>query len=407
MTHPKDMNEHPGESRPDEAELMLVDLLYGELEDSEQEHALERVRERELDGELDGLKQLRAMLRELPEEEPPAAVSAKLLHAAAVHAAGHAARPAARKRGADEGERKGILAWLSSLIRPLAMYPGLAAATTLLLVVGVAGTVYLSGRDQLAEPRVSSPGATPPIATMAAPEQAPEQAWPANELEAVLGDGKAEQTQTGTGSADPLGPSAGAVSGNIVDSEEQAKPRPAEPKGATSKLSRKRSASDYRSTEKTTAKSAEPDAEIARAAGESSGRGAGASYGANAPATRAPARSTARAKDSSGVEAQAPAADMAGDMDDRYQAPAEKAPPQAEGRRDEPADKAPVSKPSTQNSAARIRSLHDEARSAAANGQCDVVRNVAAMIRKLDERYYQGTYLRDKALSTCLGKSAR
>jgi hypothetical protein len=397
MTHSKDMNEHPGESRPDEAELMLVDLLYGELEGNEQEHAIEQVRERELDSELDGLKQLRAMLRELPEEEPPAAVSAKLMHAAAMHAPG----PAARKRAADEGEKKGILAWLSSLIRPVAMYPGLAAATTLVLVVGVAGTLYLSGRNQVAEPRVSSPGAAPPTATMAAPGQMDE-VWPSAELEAIPAEGKAEQGQTGTGAADRLGPSGGDVSGNMpgdmMASEEQArKPRPAEPssKGSASKLARKRNASDYKSAERE------------QAMGESSGSGAGASYGASAPATKAPARSTVRAKDSPGVEARAPAADMADDMDGRYQVPAEKAPQQAEARRDESADKARVAKPATQSSAARIRSLHDEARSAAANGQCDVVRNVAGMIRKLDERYHQDTYLRDKALATCLGKSSR
>lgn len=411
MPHPKDMDEQ-ADSRPDDAELMLMDLLYGELDQGDEAEARERVRERNLDTELGGLEELRAMLSELPDEEPPAAITAKLMHAAAMHAPGAAARKsAASTAGTDgepgEGEKKGILAWLSSLIRPIAMYPGLAAATTLVLVVGVAGTLYLSGRDQLSEPRLYESGTATPGATMQAPEEAEAEAraepMKAQDEAAEGGTwGQAEQAQEIALPQAGDGRGAGMLAGKR-DREERAKqPAPQKSRASASAASKKRKASAYEGKELD---------QVLGGASSSSGAGAGTGTGYGKGAASAPRPATARApatssaKDSLSLDDESAAADMDAEDDGRYEEPARPAPrPAPEPTRDDSAG-APADKKAPESNAdsARIRSLHDEARSAAANGQCDVVRKIESMIRKLDARYYRDTYRRDKALAACLG----
>jgi hypothetical protein len=160
MSQPKDINEREPESGK---EFMLVDLLYGELDQTGEGQVTP---EAAGDDELEALRELRGLFRELPEEEPPAAITAKLLHAASLHAS---------SASGDE-EKRGLWAWLMSLVQPIAMYPGLAAATTLVLVAGVAGSFYLSGRTQLAEPTVTGE----PASSKASPDMdMPEGAAPA------------------------------------------------------------------------------------------------------------------------------------------------------------------------------------------------------------------------------------
>src|SRR3970040_1892434 len=133
-------------------ELRLLDLLYGELEGEEEAAALREVEaDAERADEMAAFSRVRQMVRELPEQEPPTAVSARLMHAAAM------AAPAAR----PVDERPGLWGRLKGFFAPVLMHPAMAAAATFVLVAGVAGTLYLTGNFDRAEPRARS-RATPP-----------------------------------------------------------------------------------------------------------------------------------------------------------------------------------------------------------------------------------------------------
>lgn len=173
MSHTKDIDERndPGHGAPaaaDDAGLMLVDLLYGELDGNERERAERRVREDDaLAGELEALSRIRSIMRELPDEEPPEALSTKLLHAAAAEVSGNRA-PVAR----DE-ERPSVWERLRRLFMPLMMHPGLAAAASVILIGGVAGMLYVSNNLKVASPVArEAAGQAAPSAQTTAPDTA-------------------------------------------------------------------------------------------------------------------------------------------------------------------------------------------------------------------------------------------
>ncbi|ACY19345.1 hypothetical protein [Haliangium ochraceum] len=145
MTHPKDIDKSDTQAaEPAEDALLLVDLLYGELDDAARERAEARLREDEgLAEEYAGLSSVRALMRDLPDEEPPDALTAKILHAAASQ---HASAPvrAATREGADE-ESPSLWARIQQLFMPLVMNPGLAAAASVALIAGATGLLYVSG----------------------------------------------------------------------------------------------------------------------------------------------------------------------------------------------------------------------------------------------------------------------
>lgn len=155
MPHIKDIDERDagsaGHETPAPDDLMLVDLLYGELDETARERAEQRVREDQALGQdLDAFSNLRALMRELPEAEPPEALSAKLLHAAAAEVS--------RSRAAveDGDEPKSLWGRLKSLFLPVAMHPAFAAAASVTLVAGIAGVLYVSGDLKSEAPRLET-----------------------------------------------------------------------------------------------------------------------------------------------------------------------------------------------------------------------------------------------------------
>ena len=126
---------------------MLLELLYGELTADAAESA-ERELESDsgLSADLAAYRRMRGLMADLPEEDPPAAISAQLVHAASQ-------RKVPRASG-----------WLSSLrtaFRPLMLHPGMTAAASLIVVAGVAGTLYITGNSQVAQPAVESESPAP------------------------------------------------------------------------------------------------------------------------------------------------------------------------------------------------------------------------------------------------------
>jgi hypothetical protein len=155
-------------------DALMLDRLYGELPESSSsrrsfdQHVEDCVRCR---AELASLERTREAIRELPEEEPPPALSAILLHEAARRAPG-----SPRAAVADDEGGRGPWAWLLKVLRPLAAHPAATAVATLVLVAGVAGSLYVRGKHQVAEPQASSAAAPPPVHAAAAvePEAEPE-----------------------------------------------------------------------------------------------------------------------------------------------------------------------------------------------------------------------------------------
>jgi len=128
-------------------DALLVGALYGELTPAEEARLQAHLESHPADrSALDDLKSARQAVRESRvfdlQSEPPQAVSALLLQEA------HRRAP---RRGAvvdgDGGTRDG---WLARLMRSFLVHPAMAAAATLVLVLGVAGGLYLrKGGDEL------------------------------------------------------------------------------------------------------------------------------------------------------------------------------------------------------------------------------------------------------------------
>lgn len=173
-------------------DALMMDWLYGEL-DPEAARQVETHVEgcSRCEAELAAFERTRDLFRQVPAEEPPSAITAMLMREAASRAA-----PATDSKQRGGG---GIGGWLSGLFAPL-MHPAAAALATLVLVAGVAGTLYLRrGDDQFARTEVDTSDsrdiatASPPPSPKAdpAPETKPEVA-------AALADSEAAQ-EGGTG----------------------------------------------------------------------------------------------------------------------------------------------------------------------------------------------------------------
>lgn len=125
-------------------DALLIGSLYGELSSTE---------EARLKAHLDAHPADRAALAELSqtretvrnrllevEVEPPSSISALLMQ--------EAARRAPRLKSEGEREREG---WFARFVRSFVAHPAMAAAMMLVVVVGVAGTMYLRKGDHFAE----------------------------------------------------------------------------------------------------------------------------------------------------------------------------------------------------------------------------------------------------------------
>src|SRR5690242_2594016 len=145
-------------------DALLIGALYGELTPADEARLQAHLESHPGDrGALDDLKTARQAVRESRvfdmQAEPPQAVSAMLLQ--------EAARRAPRRVVRDDGKES----WLTRFMRSFVMHPAMAAAATLVLVIGVAGTLYMTkGSGETAEPTKSQgPAATEQAAAPATP----------------------------------------------------------------------------------------------------------------------------------------------------------------------------------------------------------------------------------------------
>jgi len=377
---------------PTAEELLVLDLLYGELDGDAAERAQARVSEQpERQGELDGFRSVRSLMRELPDEDPPQAVSARLLHAAA-EAAPSRGKAATAAAAAGSG---GILAKLFGLFRPLVASPALAAATTLVLVAGIAGALYVSGGFRATEPKqeAATPASdqlqptTAPEATAAAP-------GPATETPVVGG----ESEEPNAPAANEVGRAARLDEGE-VDLTPKAEPAPAT---KADKAKPKSPAAHTRSSSSST-----------RGHGTTAtGSFGGARYQNDGKAEATKASSDEAARGPGGVKGQAADTPMidAEDVDQGAASPAQvpqaPPPPPAERKPTSTKKKAPARQKPTDKSAEKstlvvVEDLHAKAVQAAKDGECEAVRSLGQRIRSLDSSYYSKVFATDKRLAAC------
>jgi hypothetical protein len=135
-------------------DALLIGALYGELTPADEarlqthleSHPADRTALSDLTRARDAVRESRILTVQL---DPPQAISNVLLQ--------EAARRAPRKAPADS-EREG---WFQRFVRMFASHPMMAAATMLVLVVGIAGSMYLSGgRDRFDQHASSEPSST-------------------------------------------------------------------------------------------------------------------------------------------------------------------------------------------------------------------------------------------------------
>jgi anti-sigma factor RsiW len=146
-------------------DALMMDWLYQELQPQQSSsfdaHVSKCAR---CQAEMAGMKRTREALRELPQVEPPPSISQILLHEAARKA------PAAAAVEPVGGGRRGFVAWLGDLFTPIARHPAATAVATLVVVVGVAGALYVRGEHQVVEPMADSRAAADGRAGAAAAE---------------------------------------------------------------------------------------------------------------------------------------------------------------------------------------------------------------------------------------------
>lgn len=373
MSQPKDTET----LSPDE--LVLVDLLYGELEGEAAAAAHENIESRlDLASELAELRGLRAMMAELPDEEPPPALSAQLLHAAAKQApAGKAARVA------PVAESTGFFAWLKRLFEPMAMHPAMAAAATFLLVAGVAGALYVSGRVEVSEPQTG--------------------ADKTGVVESPAVESSAEEAPTGKPGSVALPESR--FDDDVVLDHEAAGDMPASGSAGSAERSRAAAAKAEQGSMSKSSSANRPALEKPAARPEPAGRGeiqstGAAAYGQGQPQPPPPAKTKKRRASKKAPPQKAPGPVLKGNVSDVVI---------GAGLEDEakPNEKA-VSKDDQasrdrEDKLAQARLLHQRAVQAARDGECDAVNEIGKRIRKLDSRYYDTVYLRDKSLYACRG----
>lgn len=133
-------------------DALLVGALYGELSSTEQAQLTAHLESHPADrSALDDLKAVRERFTSSRifevQLEPPQSVSALLLQEAA-------RRAPKQVVAADKKE-----SWFDRFVRSFIAHPAMAAAATLVLVLGVAGTIYLNGGDT-SQPRVAQSEAT-------------------------------------------------------------------------------------------------------------------------------------------------------------------------------------------------------------------------------------------------------
>ncbi|MCP4445867.1 MAG: hypothetical protein GY811_11065 [Myxococcales bacterium] len=337
------------------------------------------------DDEFLGMQRVRSLFRDMPEQEPSDAVTNRLL----AMAAQHAPKPAAGS--------KGIFAWFSDLLMPLVAQPGFAAAATLVLVVGVAGTLYVKGGAEMAQPQVSS--------RAEAPSEDP--VYSSNVANEPIGEGAA----------------AGLLGGKSIKGGDRAVFK-------EGKASKGNSATPGKQR-KSRSKSAVGDLNFGGGQGTGSGPGGGGqaderrvigivdapdvSPKSKAPRggtevaaepvvvtpeqqVRAPTRSSEQKNKPSPKPKKRPATQSYDKLSSAPPAP----PADAVGANDDSdeADEADK-KDEDKKASPKAPNLHAKAISAAKRGDCARVLSLGRQIRSIDSGYYDRTFLQDARLKAC------
>jgi len=134
-------------------DALLIGALYGELTPADEARLAAHLESHPADkSALDGLQVARDAVKQSrifdAQAEPPQAISAVLLQEAARRAP---------KKVMDPERRE---SWFSRFVRSFASHPAMAAAAMLVVVVGVAGTLYMRNGDQFAEKTAGTPPST-------------------------------------------------------------------------------------------------------------------------------------------------------------------------------------------------------------------------------------------------------
>jgi hypothetical protein len=377
-----------------EADRLLVELLYGELDGDAADQGRARV---EADparrGELEAYGRVRSLLRELPEEEPSPAISAQLLHAAA-HAVKGKAAPA---------EKVGLWARLRDWLAPIALHPGMAAVATLVLVGGVAGTLYLRGQSRVAEPMLRS--STEPRGNALQAPAEPAAAAPASVPETAA----APPTPSMPALEGRPGDSSGGVASGKSDSSRLAEPEErSRPRGDELQKAPARRAKDAEKA-KIDVGSA-PGADVFDDGEGGGGRGAkGDKVGGSGVAVRGTARGSIDVTTEEPAAREYENAPAGGAPAPAVAAPAAEPsppPPPRPQATPKPAETA-ADKPPANLARAQALDLTKKATALARSGDCRTALRLAPDVRRLDSNVYDSVYLRDPAITTCRTAPAR
>ncbi len=388
----------------DENTQQLLALLYDELDEGE----ASKVRAKLADdparaAEFASYQRVREIVGKLPQEEPSNAITAQLLHAAS--------------QAKSSASKPGLFVWMADVFRGMAQYPGLAAAASLVLVAGIAGTLYMTSDG----PMVSQPMAPTP-STQAAPESVSPKGDPVAAAELQGSDKDNEQAaqepmespapekiKAPAGRANASGFADGIVTEgdvvrppapkkkreraetkSIVRGKKATRPGPAKRSKIASKADRKERTAKKGISE---LRKSSPRPDVLRRDRDAAKKPAnrktsdtkGASGQAKAPRSRFASPPPPATKSSpSDVSAGAPAPESSVSADDDAVRAQEK-------------DKA-----KQQASYERARRLHLRAIALAKKKQCTQALRVAAMVRKQDARYYRRAGVSsDKQLSSC------
>ena len=371
-------------------DALLIGALYGELTPADETRLASHLESHPADrSALDGLKAARQAVRESRffelQLEPPQQISALLLQEA------HRRAP----RSADKES------WLARFMRSFMAHPAMAAAAMLVLVLGVAGTLYLRGSvDQQLEEKTAMTPSTPAVANTVATSDAAE-------LEHEQGSGSG----SGIGSAFEVGVVNDELRAKLSEVQAPApkappkvavtaKPEPpkpttahaAVPKAPSKKSGIVVSTKDYAPKEL-------PDTEVVND---------GDAY--NYKKTASPGGGGTVANATTGAGPAAPSGKFAkGEM---APPPPQAAPPPAAMQPTKPADMAPAS---GSKAAARADapaqsadpnrqwavSQHATARSYAANGNCSAAAKIALAVANRAPDYFAAEMADDRALKSC------
>jgi hypothetical protein len=283
---------------------------------------------------------------------------------------------------AGPAEATGLFGWLKRFFESIAMHPAMAATATFVLVVGVAGALYVSGRVEVSEPRA-------PLGTAEKKEPAPAETSADPAAAAEL---------------DQAGLPASHFDEDVVTEHEAAgdMPAPADEAAASgrggggmvgkstgSKMSKPR----RRATRKSASKAD-------KAALEDS-----PSFGATGSSSRGPAQSRElpapnKVEEKKRAKKKMPAKEAPGPVLGGTVGGAVLG--EGNARDQEKAEPLETDKDrERQQRLAEARRWHDKAVAAARDGECDAVDEIGKRVRKLDSRYYDTVYLRDERLFDC------